>query len=110
MPAPDEITLWKAPQPGRDGAREVLVGYDPADYPGNGPYFALEQDLAEDWQAFYQNGLQEIHLARSVFDSLVNQGLIQSDAYSQGRACHVLPAGLPAFNAAVRQATPSVYV
>ena len=86
------------------------MGFDPADYPGDWPYFALDLALAEDWQRFYQNGLQEIHLARSVFDDLVNQGLIQSDAFSQGRACYVLPAGLPAFSAAVRQATPGIDV
>jgi hypothetical protein len=87
----------------------VAVGFDPNDYPGDGPYFALERALAEDWRKIYQNGLQEFHLPRQVYDALVNRGWIKDDYYTPGRACHVLPGGLAAFHAATRQATPAVY-
>ena len=87
----------------------MKVGFDPKDYPGDGPYFALDKALAEEWQEVYENGLQEIHLARSVFEELQIRGLIKDDLHYPGRACYVLPDGLPAFNAAILQATPGVY-
>jgi hypothetical protein len=69
----------------------------------------LDKALAEEWQEVYENGLQEIHLARSVFEELQIRGLIKDDLHYPGRACYVLPDGLPAFNAAILQATPGVY-
>ncbi len=105
----DEVTLWKAPQKGRDGAAEVASGFDPNVYPGNGPYFAFARDFAEGWQDIYENGLQEIHLPRTLFEDLVQKGVIQSDSYCPGQSCHVPAAGLAAFNQAIQQGSPNVY-
>ena len=105
----DEITVWKAPQKGRDAAREIVRGFDPNLYPGDGPYLALEQTLAKKWQEIYENGLQEFHLARPIFEELARKGWIRDDFYFPGRSCHVLPEGLTAFNEALQQGTPNTY-
>ncbi len=107
--AVDEVTLWKAPQPGRDGAREVVAGFDPQAYPGKGPYFALDEQLAREYQSNYQNGLQELYLPQSLFDDLVRQGVIVADPFYPGRSCHVPSGDLPRFNEAIKHGTPNVY-
>jgi hypothetical protein len=107
--APDEVTLWKAPQQGRDAIAEVTRGFEPAVYPGDGPFFALELQLAEQWRAVYRNGLQEIHVPRPLFEDLLRQGVIQPDTYYPGRSCHVPPPGLVLFNQAILQGTPNAY-
>ena len=102
MDPADEKTLWKAPQKGRDARKELMDGFDPNDYPGDGPYFAFEREFAERWAKVYQNGLQEVRLSRLVFEELARQGLIMEDSYYPGQACHVLPAGLGVFNESIK--------
>jgi hypothetical protein len=109
MPSVDEVILWKAPQPGRMAETEIRFGFDPQTYPGDGPYFALDRDLAKEWQQVYRNGMQEIYLARARFEEFIRQGVIQFDIYYPGQSCHVPPAGLPLFNEAIRQGTANVY-
>lgn len=110
MGAVDEVTLWKAPQPGRDGAREISDGFDPKEYPGNGPYFTTVQAVAEDYLRAYQAGMQVIHLPRSVFKELIRQGILLPDPYyPDDEGYHVPAAGLAVFNAAIRQGTPNEY-
>jgi hypothetical protein len=110
MDPPEEVTLWKAPQAGRNPAAEVMTGFDPVEYPGDGPYFALDRELAEEWQRIYGNGLQVFHIPRALYDDLLRQGVIRPDAYYPGRSCHVLPSGLSAFNNSIAQGSPNVYL
>lgn len=109
MAPPDEVPLWKAPQKGRDAIHEITSGYDPDQYPGDGPYFALDKALAVEFEAIYGNGLQEIRMPRSLFDELVRLGVIRRDTYYPTRSCHVPPVGLPDFNEAINQGTPNEY-
>lgn len=105
----DEVTLWKAPQRSRDAAAEVAAGFDPREYPGDGPYFALDLELAKDWEKIYQNGIQAVHIPRRLYEDLVNRQVIVPDSYCPGRSCHVPPVGLAAFNEAIRQGTTGTY-
>ncbi len=111
MPPGNEVTIWRAPSPHcRHPAREIIDGFDPADYPGNGLYLATDQLLAESFQPCHGNGLQEMFMPRDLFDDLIDRGIIQPDGYyAPGRSWHVLPADLAAFNAAIRQGTPNRY-
>lgn len=110
MDPPGEITLWKAPQPGRAGAQEVIDGYDHLRYPGDGPYFARDKVIADRLQSNYGNGLQEINIPETLFQDLLDQGIVQPDAYyGQERSYHVPPAGLPVFNEAIKKGSPNVY-
>ena len=101
----DAVTLWKAPGKGRTGAAgEVRAGFDPAEYPGDGPYFATDKSIAEGFQQSYGNGLQEINIPRSTFDELVQRGVIRMDGYYEpGRSWHVPADRLAEFNEAVKQ-------
>ena len=101
----DVVTLWKAPGKGRTGAAsEVTNGFDPAKYPGDGPYFATDKSIAESFQRSYGNGLQEINIPRSKFDELVNKGVIKVDGYyDAGKSWHVPADRLAEFNEAIGQ-------
>lgn len=86
-----------------------MTGFDPQAYPDKGPFFALEEQLAREYQANYQTGLQEIHLPQSLFDELSRQRVIVEDPFYPGRSCHVPSRDLPTFNEAIKQGTPNVY-
>ncbi len=106
------VTLWKAPQGGRlNAAGELTEGFDPSQYPGDGPYFATDKAIAEGFRdASYGNGLQEVNIPRGIFDELVAKGIIQPDTfYGPGQAWHVPPDGLAEFNAALKMGPPNVY-
>lgn len=105
----DEVILWKAPQRGRDATREMIVGFDADLYPGDGPYFALDKEVAMEFKKIYRNGLQEIHVPRALFEKLVQENIIIWDVFYAGRACYVPPNGLVEFNSAMQQGTPSRY-
>ncbi len=111
---PDEsavVTLWKAPAPGRLGlADEVVNGFAPSRYPGNGPYFATDKTIALEFRSSYNNGLQEINIPRSVFDQLVQKGVIKVDGlYQRGRSWRVPPRGLGEFNEAIKLGPPNAF-
>jgi hypothetical protein len=69
----------------------------------------LDRELAHEWQDVYENGLQQIHLPRSVFEELIRQGIIRPDGYYPGRSCYVPPDGLAIFNDAIAQGSPNLY-
>ena len=106
-----DTTLYKAPLRGRStAADEVVNGYSPANYPGNGPHFSSTRTLAEEFQFRYQNGLQEINIPSNRFDELVAEGIIQPDPeYSLGYSWFVPAENLPAFNQAIQTGGPNVY-
>ena len=100
----NEVILWKAPQPGRPAEREIIDGFDPQLYPGNGPYFATVKAIAVGFSNIYGNGLQEIHFSRAVFDDLVARGVIVADTfYDPNESYHVPAARLTEFNEAMKQ-------
>jgi hypothetical protein len=107
----DEVTLWRAVPPGcRDPVGEVGTGYAAADYPGNGPYFATDRQIADAFALCYGCGIQELHIPRVLFEELVKRGVIQPDGYyPPGQSWHVPPGGLADFNAAIQQGTPNRY-
>lgn len=122
----DETILWKGPGkeagPGvwgggfvvpRNPAQEVVDGFDPALYPGRGPFFGVGEPgrvEAQSWADYFENGLQEIHIPTSDYDLLVRQGVIRPDPFlPHGVSIHVPPSGLPAFNDAIKKGTPNVY-
>ena len=107
----DEVTLWRAPSLAcRDPAREVLHGYEPSDYPGNGPYFTAVKDIAKGFAACYGRGMQELHMPRDLFETLIQRGDVQPDGwYGPGESWHVPPGGLAEFNAAIAQGTANKY-
>jgi hypothetical protein len=110
MASLDKVALWKAPQPGRDAAREICDGFDPKDYPGNGPYFTTVRTIAEEYLKVYQAGMQLVHLPRLSFDELTRKGVIVPDPfYPDGESYHVPPAGLVLFNAAMQQGDPNQF-
>jgi|SRR5947209_6838207 len=110
MAAADEVVLWKAPQPGRDAVRELINGFDPQEYPGNGPYFATVRAIAHEYLRFYKAGLQVIYLPRTLFDDLIRQSIILPDRYyTDGESYHVPAAGLVVFNMAIEQGSPNEY-
>src|SRR5438874_1163763 len=104
MPDDDEVVLRKAPQPGQDGARELVDGFDAQTYPGLGPFFASVEDAADQVQKAYQNGMQEIRLPADQFQDLVHRGIVCPDPLSPaGTAWHVPADGLPELNAIVQK-------
>lgn len=111
MASADEVILWKAPQPGRDSAREVIEGFDPQKYPGNGPYFTTVREIAEDYEKHYQAGLQVIRIPRAVFRDLIRNGILVLDPLypDDNESYHVPPGGLPLFNEAMQQGTPNEF-
>src|SRR5438093_441422 len=98
----DVVILWRAPSVfSRYPEREVVDGFSPSDYPGNGPYFATDLRIALDWAYHYRRGLQQIHLDRTLFDRLVNEGILAPDGYyGQGQSWHVPNEKLDRFNLA----------
>jgi hypothetical protein len=97
------IILWKAPQRGRDAAREVVEGFDPQEYPGNGPYFATVQEVAEQYQLHYRSGLQAFYLSTADFEELRRKGMIVADPFfPEGISYHVPADGLSEFNMALK--------
>ncbi len=111
MSPQDEVTLWRGVPPNcRDPAGEVVNGYAAVDYPGNGPYFATERQIAHAFAFSYGCGIQELHIPRPLFEALVIQGVILADRYyPPGQSWHVPPGGLADFNAAIQQGTPNHY-
>jgi len=100
----DDVILWKAPQPGRLAEKEMTDGFDPQLYPENGPYFATVKAIAEGFANIYGNGLQEIHLAKTVFDDLVASGVIVADAFYDINESYYVPAvRLVEFNESMKQ-------
>ena len=113
--AEDEmVSLWKGPartnEVGgrlitRNPALEVVEGFDPALYPGKGPYFGIgEAGKAEalSWANYYKNGLQEIRIPKAAYDDLFKRGVIKvDDLYDIGTSVHVPAEGLPAFNSSI---------
>src|SRR5436309_15958991 len=98
------VVLWKAPQSGLDGARELVGRFDPQLYPGNGPYFTTDKSLAESYERHYRAGLQEINLTRADFEDLLSRGIVLQDPmYPAGISYHVPPGGLAEFNAAIQR-------
>jgi RHS repeat-associated protein len=105
-----ETTLFKAPQPGRDPIPELTNGFDAAQYPGDGPYFATDQGVAQDFQRSYQNGMQQFTMPTEDFNNLFNNGVIQPDEYlPPGQSVHVPPEGLDQFNQAIQKGSPNTY-
>jgi hypothetical protein len=108
---PEEVILWKAPQRGRPAVQEIVEGYALEVYPGNGPYFAANQEIAEEFRTAYENGMQKIIIPKGLFEKLLGQGVIKADTlYAEGQAYHVPAVGLGLFNAAVKQGTPNEYI
>jgi hypothetical protein len=103
--------LYKAPARGRDPIPELTQGFNPAQYPGDGPYFSLNRGLAVEFAETYGNGLQIFNLSEKNFQALSQAGVIQTDTqYAPGVAIHVPPAGLSIFNGAILQGPPNVYI
>ena len=100
----NEVILWKAPQLGRRAEQEIVDGFDPQQYPGNGPYFTTVKAIAEGFASIYGNGLQEIHFSRMVFDNLVARGVIVADTFYDPNESYCVPAArLTEFNEAMKQ-------
>src|SRR5712691_9228603 len=105
------VILWRAPSPSsKEPEREILEGFSPDAYPGNGPYFATEYSIADDWSNHYRKGLQQIHLAKGAFDRLVTEGVVVADGYyPKGQSWHVPNEELSRFNKALEQALLHLY-
>ena len=103
------VTLWKAPAARRTGAAdEVIEGFDPKRYPGEGPFFATERSVAEKYMRQYDNGLQEIHILKSDYDKMVRDGIIQTDTLERA-SVHIPEEGLGVFNEALKRGPENVY-
>ncbi len=103
------VKLWKAPQRGRTGAaQEVVDGYDPSRYPGDGPFFSRDKGTAQKYQYHYENGLQEINVPRSEYDRLTTEGVIRRDGL-ENQSVHVPATGLEAFNEAIKSGPSNRY-
>ncbi len=111
MSGGDEVILWRAVPPGcRDPAGEVAIGYAAIDYPGDGPYFATDRQIADAFAFCYGFGMQELHIPKVLFETLVIRGILQPDGYYPlGHSWHVPAGGLADFNAAIQQGTPNCY-
>jgi hypothetical protein len=104
------VDLWKAPQPGRSGAAgEVVDGFLPENYPGEGVFFALAEAKAGEYRFNYQNGMQRVRIPRALYDQLVQEGVILPDENLPNSAIRVPPDKLPRFNEAMRQGPPNEY-
>jgi RHS repeat-associated protein len=109
-PLAAEVTLYKAPQAGRDPIPELTNGFDPKQYPGEGPFLAVDPSIAEGFQNSYQNGMQKFTMSASSFADLTSRGIIQSDSYyAPGQSINVPPEGLDEFNKAILQGSPNTY-
>ena len=114
FPCPPNVNLWKAPQRGNPNpADEMINGFDPAKYPGDGPYFGVGDEghsIAAGFQNSYQNGMQQISMPQSAYDDLLNSGTIKPDPHYPSGSIHVPPSGLPSFNQGIQQGPPNVYI
>ncbi len=107
----DIVDLWKAPSSSRPQSQildELENGFDPANYPGNGPYFATNRRTAEDFLRNYDNGLQQIRIPREQYDNLVRQSVIQPDPWLPGDSIHVPPDLLERFNEALKSGPSNI--
>ncbi|MGB1014606.1 MAG: RHS repeat-associated core domain-containing protein, partial [Nannocystaceae bacterium] len=105
----DIVTLYKAPAQGRStAAKEVVEGFDAAQYPGMGPFFSTEKGVARGYQFHYQNGLQEFNLPRTDYDALVKQGAVRVDALEKA-SVHAPASLLESFNRALKKGPPNRY-
>ncbi|MFY9253694.1 MAG: hypothetical protein WAO83_09580 [Fuerstiella sp.] len=108
----DEVVdLFKAPSGSRPQSQildELQNGFNSANYPGNGPYFATDKSIAEAFQGHYGNGLQQIRIPKAKYDELVAQGVIQPDGYYSSGSVHVPANLLDAFNEALKQGPANV--
>ncbi|MCM8541265.1 MAG: hypothetical protein NE328_13405 [Lentisphaeraceae bacterium] len=105
----ETVTLFKAPQKGRDGAKEVVEGYDPKTYPGEGPFFSTEKGVSEKYQYHYQNGLQEINIPKKEYDNLVEKKVIQKDTLEKN-SVNVPEKDLEKFNEAIKKGPENKYI
>lgn len=107
--ADDFVSLYKAPRAGRTGvADEVVEGFSPDRYPGNGPYFTSDPRIAAEYMFNYRNGMQEIQIPRDLYDQMVSDGVIVRDL-RETASVHVPAEGLERFNEAMRKGPPNVY-
>ena len=108
----DEVVdLFRAPSGSRPQSQildELQNGFNSANYPGNGPYFATDKSIAEAFQGHYGNGLQQIRIPKAKYDELVAQGVIQPDGYYSSGSVHVPANLLDAFNEALKQGPANV--
>jgi hypothetical protein len=104
-------SLYSAPQPTNpDPAGQMVNGFDPAQYP-NGTYFGTNQQVANEYWNQYQNGMQQINMPTGTYNGLVNNGIIQPDTLLPAdQSVYVPPDGIGAFNAAMQEGPPNVYV
>ena len=108
-----EVSLYKAPPPSRPQSEilnELTNGFDPNNYPGDGPFFARNLKAAADFQFNYQNGMQTFTMPEDSYLSLINNGVIVPDPnLPPGEAVHVPPKGLDKFNEAIKEGSPNTY-
>jgi hypothetical protein len=52
----NELALYKAPAPGRDAVPELTKGFNPKNYPGDGPYLALDKHIAKRFRSTTEMG------------------------------------------------------
>ena len=104
--------MYKAPNSNvANPASQLTNGFDPAEYPGEGPFFSVnDSSIAEQFQQSYQNGLQKFTMPASTFNDLMERGIIQSDSYyPPGQSINVPAKGLEEFNEAIMQGSPNTY-
>jgi hypothetical protein len=108
MAQPGEVTMWRAPtRLNPDPLGELQGGFDPANYPGPGLFFATYKPISESFQLHYGNGLQAFFMLETEFKRLVQKGVILPDTYyPSGQSWHVPAAGIPEFNAAMQGGSP----
>src|ERR1700736_4491631 len=106
-----EIALWRAPTPRcQSPLLEIQQGFDPAEYPGLGLFFATYRPVADGFQVHYRNGLQEYNMLKVEFDRLLQLHVIFPDTfYPTGQSWYAPPAGLVDFNKAVEQSSAGKY-
>ena len=108
----DVVPLYKAPQsrrPLRQVLDEIAEGFDPARYPGKGPFFTTDPQVAATYARAYGNGVQTFRLLRVDFERLVGKRVIRTDFFERS-SYHVLPDVLRHFNMALRRGPPNSYV
>jgi hypothetical protein len=104
------VTLWRAAT--KESVpfieTEVANGIDPSKYkhPKWHPYYATDTTIALDFQGEYGAGMIEIALPRTVFEDLVDRGVLTIDAlYTEGRSWSVPRAKIEEFNKVATQYT-----
>ncbi|KRF39617.1 hypothetical protein ASH01_19930 [Terrabacter sp. Soil811] len=68
----DTVSLFKASQKGL-GESHYANGYKPADFPGNGAYFAREKEIADSYASHYGEGVIETRVPRGAYDEHLAQ-------------------------------------